>query len=167
MEERVIKSERRMSNTALFWSLVFAIVGIGTTIAYCSGIMNGIRGIQRAPFVAPDWLVIALPPVLFVHQALAMYLTLKQNVYTTNGRMVRLWTWAFQIMLFLLLAFLPYFVFHSMPVGAYIVSTFAAAMALGATILTYRQTVGGGVLMTILFAVTTVVMIYLGYWAFA
>ena len=156
-----------MSNTALFWSLLFAIVGIGTTIAYCSGIMNGIRGIQRAPFVAPDWLVIALPPVLFVHQMLAMFMTLKQNVYTTNGRMIRIWTWVFQVTLFLMLAFLPYFVFHSMPVGAYIVSTFTCAAALGATILTYRQTVGGGVLMTILLIVTSIVMLYLGYWAFA
>ena len=152
---------------AMLIAVFFTVVGIGTTIAYCSGIMNGIGGIQRAPFVAPNWLVIALPPVLFVHQAWALYLTLRQNVYTTNGRMVRLWTWAFQIPLFLLIAFTPYFVFHGMPVGAYIASTFTSAMALGATVLTYRQTVGGGVLMTILTAVTMVVMLYLGYWAFA
>ncbi len=152
---------------ALFFACMFAILGVGTTIAYCSGIMNGVSHIEKIPFVVPDWLVIAIPPVLFLHQALALWLTLRQNVYTDTGRMVRTWTWVFQIAYFLLLAFTPYFVFNGMPVAGYIMATLACAAALGATILTYRQTVGGGVLMTILLAVTALVMIYLGYWAFA
>ncbi len=167
-EQNVIeRSERRPSSTAIFFACLFAIVGLGTTIAYCSGIMNGVGHLEKVPFVVPDWLVIAIPPVVFLHQALALWLTLRQNVYTDNGRMVRTWTWIFQVTLFLMISFLPYFVFNGMPVAAYIVSTITCAVALGATILTYRQTVGGGVLMTILTAVLALVMIYLGYWAFA
>lgn len=167
MEESVIvKSERRPSSVALFFACMFAILGVGTTIAYCSGIMNGVHGLQKAPFVVPDWIVIALPPVLFFHQALAMFLTLRENIYTANGRMVRTWTWIFQVPLFLLTAFTPYFIFNNMIVVAYVMSTVASALALGATILTYRQTIAGGVIMTVFTAVTMLIMIYLAYWAF-
>ena len=168
MEEKVIvKSERRMSSTALFISCVFAIVGIGLTIAYSSGILSGVQYIQRAPFTVPNWLVIALPPVLFAHQAIALFLTLRQNVYSRELRSVRNATWVFQVLLFLTLAFLPYFVWGGMLTAAFAVATVSAALALGAMILTYRQTIGGGVLMTILFLVTALIMLYLGYWTFA
>lgn len=151
----------------LFIGCMFAILGIGTTIAYCSGIFGGVQYIQRAPFVVPDWLVISLPPVLFLHQALAMFLTLRQNVYTNELRSVRNATWVFQIMLLIALAFLPYFVWGGMLTAAFAVATIASSIALGTMILTYRQTIGGGVLLTVLFAVTSLIMLYLGYWAFA
>ncbi|MCH5158908.1 MAG: hypothetical protein J1F33_06920 [Clostridiales bacterium] len=168
MEEKVIvKSERRVSNTVLFIGCVFAIVGLGLTIAYCSGIFRGVQYIQRTPFVVPDWLVIALPPVLFLHQAIAMFLTLRQNVYSSELRSVRKATWVFQVLLFFTLAFLPYFVWGGMMTGAFAVATIASALALGSTILTYRQTVGGGVWMTILFIVSALITLYIGYWAFA
>ena len=168
MEEKVIvKSERRVSDTVLFIGCVFAIVGLGLTIAYCSGIFYGVQHIQRAPFVVPNWLVIALPPVLFLHQAVALFLTLRQNVYSRELRSVRRATWVFQVMLFFTLAFLPYFVWGGMMAGAFAVATVSSALALGTLILTYRQTIGGGVWMTILFIVTSLIMLYLGYWAFA
>ncbi len=167
MEEKVIvKSEKRVSNVMLFIGCMFAILGLGTTIAYCSGIFSGVQYIQRAPFVVPDWLVIALPPVLFLHQAIAMYLTLRQNIYSNELRSIRNASWVFQILLFLALAFLPYFVWGGMLTTAFAVATVACSIALGTLILTYRQTIGGGVLMTILFVVTSLIMIYLGYWAF-
>lgn len=146
---------------------MFSILGVGLTIAYCSGIMDGIRNTANLPFIVPQWLVLAIPPVLFFHQALGLYFALKQNVYTESGRMVRVWTWVFQVSLFFMMAFTPYLAFHNQPLAAYVMSTITAALALGATILTYRQSVAGGVVMTILFLVLSLLMIYLGYWAFA
>lgn len=163
----IVKAERRPSSMAILLTCLFVIVGLGTTIAYCSGIMNGVQHLQKAPFVSPDWVAIAIPPVVLLHQALALWQTLNQNVYTENGRMVRNWTIVFQTVLFLLIAFAPYFLFNSMEVAAYIVTTIAFATALGATILSYMQSKAAGVLMTILTAVVGLVMVYLGYWAFA
>ncbi len=156
-----------MSNAALFWVCMIVTLAIGLTVAYCSGIINGVQNIEVAPFVAPDWLVIALPPVLFLHMALPLYLALRENIYTSQGRMVRAWMWVFWLTLFVATAILPYFVFHGMPVAAYIVASLAGGLALGTTILSYQQSIGAGVVMTIFTAVMSVIMIYLGYWAFA
>lgn len=151
----------------LFWVVMLVTLSIGLTVAYSSGILGGVRYIQKAPFVVPDWLVIALPPVLFLHMGLSLFFALRENVYTTGGRMVRTWMWIFWVALFAALSFLPYFVFHGMPVAGYIVSSLAGGLALGSTILMYQHSGAAGVVMTILLAVTTVIMIYLGYWAFA
>lgn len=153
---------------ALFWVCVLATVGIGLTIAYCSGIFGRVSGYaSKLPFVIPKWLVIATPPVLFLHLGIALYLVLNENVYTDSGRMVRGWTWAFWITLFVATAITPYFIYHGMPVAAYIMSTIATALAAGTTILAYRQTIGGGVVMTVFFIVVALIMFYLGFWAFA
>ncbi len=99
--------------------------------------------------------------------ALSLYLALRENIYTSQGRMVRAWMWVFWLTLFVATAILPYFVFRGMPVAAYIVASIAGGLALGTTILSYQQSIGAGVVMTIFTAVMSVIMIYLGYWAFA
>ncbi len=168
MEETVIvKEERRLSNMALMWVSVLVTLGLGLLIAYCSGIFGGVSHIQKSPFVVPYWLVIAVPPVLFLHMGIALYFTLRENVYTSSGKSVRNWTLVFWAALFAALAFMPYFLFHGMPVAAYIVASLAGGLALGTTILMYQQSIPAGLTITILLAVTTIIMIYLGYWAFA
>lgn len=152
---------------ALFWACVLTTVGIGLTIAYCSGIFGGVYAYaSKLPFRIPRWLVIATPPVLFLHLGIALFLVLNENVYTEYGRMVRGWTWAFWITLFISTAITPYFIYHGMPVAAYIMSTIATALSVGTTILAYRQSVGAGVVMTIFTVVVALIMVYLGYWAF-
>jgi len=168
MEETVIvKNERKMSNTALFWVSVIVTVGVGLAVAYSSGIMAGMGQLIDAPYYFPDWAVIIIPPVLFLHLGLALYFTLRENVYTASGKMVRTWTWIFWITLFLVTAFTPYFVFHNMPVASYAVATIACALALGTAILMYRQSRVAGVLMTIFLLSSISTMVYLGFWAFA
>ncbi len=168
MEEKVIvKTEKRLSNMTLFWVSVLLTLGVGLTIAYCSGIINGVDHIEIAPFTVPNWLVIALPPVLFLHMGVALYFAIRENIYTEQGRAVRTWMWVFWLTLFAALAMLPYFVFNGMPIAAYIVASLAGGLALGSTILMYLHSVPAGITMTILLAVTSVIMIYLGYWAFA
>lgn len=168
MEQSVIvNAERRPSNVAIFFACMFTILGVGLTIAYCSGIMEGIRNTSSLPFIIPRWIVLSIPPILFFHQALGLFFALKENVYTTGARMVRAWTWVFQVSLFLMMCFTPYLIYHNQPVGAYVMSTITAALALGATILTYRQSIAGGIVMTILFLALSLIMIYTGFWAFA
>ena len=115
----------------------------------------------------PKWLVIATPPILFFHLGLALYFVLRENVYTDNGKMVRGWTWAFWITLFIATAITPFFIYHNMPTAAYIMSSITTALALGTTILCYRQSIAAGVVMTVFLVVVGLIMIYLGYWAFA
>lgn len=168
MEDTVIvKNERRLSNMALMWTCLLATIAIGLTVAYCSGIFRGVDYIEKSPFTVPNWLVIALPPVLFLHMGLSLYFVLRENIYTETGKNVRIWTVVFWTALFAALAMLPYFVFYGMPVAAYIVASLAGGLALGSTILMYIHSVPAGVTMTILLAVTSVIMVYLGYWAFA
>lgn len=163
----IVREERRMSDTALFWTCMIASIAIGLTITYCSGIFGGVGNIQKSPFTVPDWLVIALPPVIFVHMGLSLFLALRENAYTVGSKMVRAWMWTFWTLLFVAQSILPYFVFHGMPVAAYIVASLAGGLALGTAILAYQHSISSGIVMTVLLAVTTVIMIYLGYWAFA
>ena len=152
---------------ALFWVTVLATVGIGLTISYCSGIFGKVSAYaSNLPFIIPKWLVIATPPVLFLHLGIALFLVLNENVYTSYGRMVRGWTWAFWIALFISTAITPYFIYHGMPIAAYIMSTIATALAVGTTILAYRGSIGSGVVMTVFTVVVALIMIYLAYWAF-
>ena len=156
-----------MSNAALFWTCMLVSLAIGLTITYCSGIFGGVGRIQKSPFTVPDWLVIALPPVVFIHMGLSLFFALRENVYSTGSRMVRTWMWVFWTLLFAAQSMLPYFVFHRMPVAAYIVASLAGGLALGTTILMYQHAISAGIVMTILTAVTSIMIIYLGYWAFA
>lgn len=151
----------------LFWVSILATVGLGLTISYCSGIFGGMRQIENAPLIVPDWVVIAIPPVMFFEMGLGLFFALRENIYTTTGRLVRVWMWIFWCALFLTTAFTPYFVFNGMPIAAYIVASVATGLAVGTTMLTYRQSIAGGVMMTIVLAISALIMIYLGYWAFA
>ncbi len=54
-----------------------------------------------------------------------------------------------------------------MPTAAYVLSSITTALALGTTILCYRNAISAGVVMTIFFIVVTLLMVYIGYWAFA
>ncbi|MCH5162128.1 MAG: tryptophan-rich sensory protein [Clostridiales bacterium] len=163
----IVKDEKRLSSMALFWVCMLTTIGIGLLISYCSGIFGGVNNIEKSPFLVPNWVVIALFPVIYVHMGLALYFTLNENVYTQSGRNVRAWTWVFWLGLFAAISMMPYFLFHGMTVASYIVASLAGGLALGTTILMYQQSGAAGVTMTILLAVITVVMIYLGYWAFA
>ena len=163
----IVKDEKRLSGTALFLLCVLATVGIGLAISYSSGIFGGVKNAASLPFIIPRWLVIAAPPVLFFHLGLALFLVLRENVYTEMGRVVRGWTWAFWITTFIATAITPFFIYHGMPIAAYIMSTVGTALALGTLLLCYKQSIGAGVVMTIFFVVVTLIMIYLGYWAFA
>lgn len=167
MEETVvIKNEKRLSDTALFLVSVLGTVGIGLLISYFSGILNGMSRLTNVPYVFPAWSIIIMPPVLFLHLGIAMYLMLRENIYTDGARVVRAWALTFWSLLFIATAITPYFVFHNMAVASYIVSTIGSALALGTMILMYRHSVGAGVVMTIFFLVSVSVMVYLGYWAF-
>lgn len=163
----IVKDEKRMSSTALFWVCVLATVGIGLAISYSSGIFGGVVNASKLPFIIPKWLVIATPPVLFLHLGIALYFVLNANVYTQNGKMARAWTIAFWATLFIATAITPFFIYHGMPVAAYIVSSIATALAIGTTILCYTQSTAGGIVMTVFFIVVALIMVYLGYWAFA
>ena len=163
----IVKNEKRLSGVALFLLCVLTTVGIGLTVSYCSGIFGNVANTARLPFIIPKWLVIAMPPVLFLHLGVALFLVLRENVYTDNGKMVRGWTWAFWITLFIATAITPYFIYHNMPIAAYIMASITTALALGTMILAYRQSVGAGVVMGIFFIVVALIMVYLGYWAFA
>ena len=166
MEKSVIANERRMSSVALFIVCVLATVGIGLTVSYCSGIFGRVPYASALPFVIPKWVVIAIPPVLFVHLGISLFLVLNQNVYTQNGKMVRGWTIAFWVATFIATAITPYFIYHGMPIAAYILSSITTALAFGTMILSYRQSVGAGVVMSIFFIVVALIMVYLGFWAF-
>lgn len=163
----IVNDEKRLSGTALFLLCVLATVGIGLAISYSSGIFGGVKNAASLPFVIPRWLVIAAPPVLFFHMGLALFLTLRENVYTENGRIVRGWTWAFWVTTFIATAITPFFIYHGMPIAAYIMSSITTALALGTMMLCYKNAVSAGVVMTIFFIVVALIMIYLGYWAFA
>lgn len=163
----IAKDEKRPSSIVLFSVIMLATLGLGLTVAYCSGILNGTANLAPTPFTLPDWLVIAIPPVMFFELALGLFFTLRENIYTANGRMVRVWTWIFWCALFLMTAFTPYFIFNGMPIAAYIMATITTALAIGTTILVYRQTLAGGVMMTVFLAISMLVMVYLGYWVFA
>ena len=152
---------------ALFGVCMLATVGIGLTIAYCSGIFGNVSAYaSRLPFRIPKWLVIATPPVLFVHMGLAVFLILNNDAYEYTDGMVKGWTWAFWITLFIATAITPYFIYHGMPIAAYIVSTIGVALAIGTTLLAYRNSIGAGVVMTVFMIVVTLIMVYLAYWAF-
>ncbi|MDE6294325.1 MAG: hypothetical protein K2L88_06880 [Clostridiales bacterium] len=168
MENSVsVNNQKRLSSMALFWVCVLATVGIGLTISYCSGIFGTVSAYaSRLPFRIPKWLVIATPPILFVHMGIALFLVLNNNVYDYNQRMVRNWTWAFWLTLFVATAITPYFIYHGMPIAAYIVSSIATALAIGTTILCYRGSIGAGVVMTVFLIVVSLIMVYLGFWAF-
>lgn len=163
----VVRDEKRVSGIALFLMCVLATVGIGLAITYSSGIFGGVANTSALPFVIPRWVVIALPPVLFFHLGLALFLVLNENVYTENGRMVRGWTWAFWLTLFVATSITPFFIYYNMPIAAYIMSSITTALALGTTVLAYKQSIRGGVVMTIFFIVVALLMVYLGFWAFA
>lgn len=163
----IVKTEKRLSGVALFLLCVLATVGIGLTVSYCSGIFGSVPYASRFPFMLPKWVAITIPPVLFLHLGLALFLVLRENVYTYNGKMVRGWTWAFWIVTFIATAITPYFIYHGMPIASYIMSSITTALAFGTMILAYRQSVAAGVVMTIFFIVTALIMVYLGYWAFA
>ncbi len=163
----IVKTEKRLSNVALFLLCTLATVGIGLAVSYCSGIFGRVANSANLPFIIPKWLVIATPPILFFHIGLALYFVLRENVYTDNGKMVRGWTWAFWITLFIATAITPFFIYHNMPTAAYIMSSITTALALGTTILCYRQSIAAGVVMTVFLVVVGLIMIYLGYWAFA
>lgn len=156
-----------MSGVALFLVCVLTTVGIGLAISYCSGIFGRVANPSRLPFIIPKWLVIATPPILFLHLGVSLFFVLRENVYTDNGRMTRNWTWAFWITLFIATAITPFFIYHNMPIAAYIMSSITTALAIGTTILSYRQSGGAGVVMTVFFIVVALIMVYLGYWAFA
>lgn len=163
----VIVNDKRLSGVALFIITMLTTVGIGLAVSYSSGIFGGIANSANLPFVIPRWLVIAAPPVLFFHLALALFFVLRENVYTESGRIIRGWTWAFWITTFIATAITPFFIYHGMPIAAYVMSSVTTALALGTTILSYRQSIAGGVVMTIFFVVVALIMVYLGYWAFA
>lgn len=163
----IVKTEKRLSNVALFLLCTLATVGIGLAVSYCSGIFGRVANSANLPFIIPKWLVIATPPILFFHLGLALYFVLRENVYTDKGKMVRGWTWAFWITLFIATAITPFFIYHNMPTAAYIMSSITTALALGTTILCYRQSIAAGVVMTVFLVVVGLIMIYLGYWAFA
>ncbi|MBD5131029.1 MAG: hypothetical protein HDT28_00305 [Clostridiales bacterium] len=163
----IVKNERKMSSMALFWVCVLTTVGIGLAISYSSGIFGGVQNAAGLPFRIPRWLVIAAPPVLFLHLGIALYAALNANIYSENLKMVRGWMWAFWITTFIATAITPFFIFYGMPVAAYIMSAITTGLALGTTLLVYRQSIGGGVVMTIFFIVVALIMVYLGYWAFA
>lgn len=162
-----VKNERRMSSVALYTVCVLATVGIGLAISYCSGIFGKVANSATLPFIIPKWLVIATPPVLFLHLGLALAFVLDQNVYTENGRMVRGWTWAFWITLFVATSITPYFIYHNMVIASYVMSSITTALAIGTTMLAYRQSIMGGVVMTVFTIVVALIMVYLGFWAFA
>lgn len=155
-----------MSSVALFLTCVLATVGIGLAVSYSSGILNGTADINGLPFALPRWLAIAIPPVLFFHLGLALFFVLREPVYTESARMVRGWTWAFWIAVFIETAITPFFVYYGMPVAAFVMAAVGTALAAGTTILTYRRTVVGGAVMTIFFIAALLITIYLGYWAF-
>lgn len=152
---------------ALFWVCLLTTIGLGLLVAYCSGIFGGVNGIEKSPFLVPNWVVISLFPVIYLHMGLALYFTLNQNVYTQSGKSVRAWTWVFWLALFAAISMTPYFLFHGMTVASYITASLAGGLALGSTILMYQQSAMAGVTMTVLLAVISVMMIYLGYWSFA
>ncbi len=152
---------------ALFLVCMLSTLGIGLTVAYCSGIFQGVANTSRLPFIIPRWLVIAMPPVLFAHLGLGLFLALRENVYTDGGRMVRGWMWAMWIALFAVTAATPYFIYYNMPMAAYIMSAIGTALAIGTAMLIYRQSIWGGIVMTVFLAVVALIMVYLGYWAFA
>ena len=162
----IVRNERKISSMALFWLCLLATVGAGLTVAYCSGILGGVNHLAGIPLAIPRWVVIATPPVLFVHLGLALFFVLDQNVYTQNGKAVRACLWVFWVMLFIATAILPYFIVNNMAIAAYIVATIATAFALGTTVLAYNHTIAGGVVMTIFLAAIVLIMVYLGYWAF-
>lgn len=163
----IVKSERRLQGMALFLVCMLSTLGIGLTVAYCSGIFQGVANTSRLPFIIPRWLVIATPPVLFAHLGLGLFLALRENVYTDGGRMVRGWMWAMWIALFAVTAATPYFIYYNMPMAAYIMSAIGTALAIGTAMLIYRQSIWGGIVMTVFLAVVALIMVYLGYWAFA
>lgn len=168
MENSVfVKTERRMSSVALFLVCVLATLAIGLTVSYCSGIFGNVPYASALPFRLPKWLVIAIPPVLYLHLGIALFLVLRENVYTDNGKMVRGWTVAFWILTFIATSITPYFIYHGMPIAAFILSSITTALAFGTMILSYRQSVAAGIVMTIFFIVVGLIMVYLGYWAFA
>lgn len=168
MENSVsVNDRKRLSGMSLFWVCLLATVGIGLTIAYCSGIFGKVPAYEsRLPFIIPKGWVIAAPPVLFAHMGIALFLILREGVYDYTDRMVRGWSWAFWITLFIATAITPYFIYHGMPVAAYVMSAITTALAIGMTILSFRSSIGAGVVMTIFLIVVTLIMVYLGYWAF-
>ena len=152
---------------ALFWVCLLTTVGIGLAISYCSGIFGNVSAYaSRLPFRIPKWLVIAAPPILFAHMGIALYLVLDNTVSGYTERMVRGWTWAFWISLFIATAITPYFIYHGMPIAAYVLSAVTTAIAIGTTLLCYRSSIGAGLVMTVFLIVVTLIMVYLGYWAF-
>ena len=168
MEETVVvRNQRRLSDAALFWVCTLVTVGIGLAIAYSSGIISGQSGIANLPYVFPDWAIIVMPPVLFLHLGLSLFFALRQNVYTQNGRMAHVWMWVFWVMLFIATAIAPFFVFNNMPLASYIVATIACALALGTTILMYYHSTAAGIVMTIFLLSSISTMVYLAFWAFA
>lgn len=163
----IVKDEKRLSSMTLFWVCVLTTIGLGLLVAYFSGIFGGVNNIEKAPLLVPDWVVIALFPVIYLHMGLALFFTLNQNVYTESGKNVRGWTWVFWLALFAAVSMTPYFLFHGMTVASYITASLAGGLALGATILMYQQSIAAGITMTILLAVVSLMMAYLGYWSFA
>ncbi len=163
----VVRNQRRLSDAALFWVCTLLTVGIGLAIAYSSGIINGQNGLTNLPYRFPDWSIIVMPPVLFLHLGLALFFALRQNVYTANGRTARVWMWVFWTALFVATSIAPYFVFYNMPLASYIVATIGCALAIGTMILMYYHSTAAGIVMTIFFLVSVSTMVYLGYWAFA
>lgn len=161
-----VKTERRLSSTALFWVCVLATVGIGLTVSYCSGIFGRVANASRLPFIIPKWLVIATPPVLFLHLGIALFFALDRNVYSDGARMVRGWLWAFWIATFIATSATPYFIYRGMEIASYVMSTVATALAIGTTILCYRQSIPSGAVMTVFTLVVALIMIYLAAWAF-
>ena len=152
---------------ARFWLCLLTTVGIGLAISYCSGIFGNVSAYaSRLPFRIPKGWVIAAPPVLFAHMGIALYLVLDNSVSSYTERMVRGWTWAFWISLFIATSITPYFIFHGMPIAAYVMSTITTALAIGTTLLCYRSSISAGFVMTIFLIVVTLIMVYLAYWAF-
>lgn len=164
MEQNVITSERRrLSDMSLFWLCLIGTVGVGLTLSYCSGILRGINYLGGLPFALPAWFVIAIPPMLFVIMGVSLFMTVRMHA---NG-MLRAWTWVFWLALLGMTATLPYAICYNNPVGAYVMSTIASALAIGTAILMYRQSIAAGVMITVVFVWLALIMLYLGFWAFA
>lgn len=164
--DTTINQERKISDYALFWTIMLATLAVGLALVYSSGILNGVQGLQRPPFVVPDGLIFALPPVVFVHFGLSLFLALRQPHYTQGAKRIRNWTCVFWVMLFITHVLIPFFTFHGVEVGAYVAATLASGLAIGTTILMYQNAVSAGIISTILCAVTIVITVFLGAWIF-
>lgn len=169
MENSVsVNNQGKLSDASLFWLCVFATVGAGLAISYSSGILGRLTVFRdNLPFIIPKGWVIAMPPILFTMLGVSLFFVLRENVYNYADRITRSWTWAFWLTLFAASAITPYFIYYGMPVAAYILSAITVALSTGYTILGYRASTPAGAIMTVYTMIVALIMVYLGFWAFA